>query len=66
MCLADVRGGEDAEEGDVVVRRNLGEGAFDVEAAALFAVDQAEHTDHGHAGVARGLEQVRWCIRRRR
>jgi hypothetical protein len=49
---ADVVVGEDAEERWRDVGRDFGEGALDVQAAALFAVDQAEDSGDGHAGVA--------------
>ena len=53
---ADVAGGEDAVERGDFPRRNLGEGAFDVVAAALLAIDQAEDSGDDHAGVARGFD----------
>ena len=56
MRPAHIASGEDAEEGDILVGGNLGEGALDVEAAALLAIDQAEDADDGHAGVAHGLD----------
>src|SRR5271163_2364266 len=47
---ADVGGGEDGEEGDA------GDCGFDVGAAALFAVDEAEDSGDVHAGFAGGFD----------
>ena len=56
MGAADVGGGVDRVKGNVVVGGDFGEDAFDVEAASLFAIDQAEDAGDGHSGVAGGLD----------
>ena len=50
MGGADFGGGEDGEEGGAIA------GGFDVGAAALFAVDEAEDTGDDHAGFAGGFD----------
>jgi hypothetical protein len=53
---ANVGGGVDGVKRDVVIGGNFGEHALDIEAAALFAVDEAEDSGDGHSGVAGGLD----------
>src|ERR1019366_166733 len=57
---ADVGGGVDAEEGwggvGIGGGGDFGEGALDVEAAALLAIDQAEDPGDVHAGIASGFD----------
>jgi len=56
MCLAHVVGGEDRVKLWDFVGWNFGECALDIFAAALKAIDKAEHTGDGHAGVACGFD----------
>src|ERR1700679_1283993 len=49
---ADVVGGEDGVEAGLGGSGDFGEGALDVGAATLFAVDEAEDGGDGHAGFA--------------